>query len=191
MTTMKSVEYQKDEAILKCEENINELNKAIHSLVTNPPVAGCELKYSKQLKSHLLFDWEILDFLKTWMTLGAFDEQNIEGVHPQFSQLVRRFGNTRGRRRQQLVMNEFLFSHSTWMVQTVDDMLRKTKRNVVRGDAEESEDEANNLAPLGAAEPVQPSGVGGVGNGEDGGNGGGWWRSRRRGQPCCGPTRPA
>ena len=73
------------------------------------------------------------------------DEQNIEGVHPQFNQLVRRFGNTRGRRRQQLVMNEFLFSHSTWAVQTVDDMLRKTKRNVVRGNAKESE--VNSLAP--------------------------------------------
>ena len=61
---------------------------------------------------------------------------------------------------------------SMWMVQTVDDMRRKTKRNVVRGDAEESEDEDNNLTPSGAAEPVQPSGVGGGGNGEDGGGGG-------------------
>ena len=114
----------------------------------------CKLKHSKKLKSHLLFDWEIRDFLKRWRTLGAVDEQNIEGVHPQFNQLVRRFGNTRGMCRQQLVMNEFLFSHSTWMVQTVDAMLRKTKRNVVRRDAEESEDEDNNLAPLRQAEPV-------------------------------------
>ena len=33
------------------------------------------------------------------------------------------------------------------MMQTVDAMLRKTKRNVVRRDAEESEDEDNNFAP--------------------------------------------
>ena len=169
---MKSVEYQNDEACLTFEENITELNKAVHSLITKTPVPGCELKHSKQLKSHLLFDWEIRDFLKTWRTLGAVDEQNIEGVHPQFNQLVRRFGNTRGRLRQQLVMDEFLFSHSTWMVQTVDDMLRKTKRNVVRGDAEDAEEsEDDESVPLGAVEPVQPSGVGGGGNGEDGGVG--------------------
>ena len=56
-------------------------------------------------------------------------------------------------------MNEFLFSHSTLMVQTVNAMLRKTKRNVVRSDAEEKEDENNSLAPSEAAEPFQPSGV--------------------------------
>ena len=53
-------------------------------------------------------------------------------------------------------------------MQTVDAMLRKTKRNMVRGDAEESEDEDNNLAPSGAGEPVQPTGAGGGGNWEDG-----------------------
>ena len=42
-------------------------------------------------------------------------------------------------------MNEFLFSHSTWIEQTVDDLLRKTKRNKVRGGAEESQDD--NVAP--------------------------------------------
>ena len=57
-------------------------------------------------------------------------------------------------------------------------MLRKTTSNVVKGDAEESKDEHNNLAPSRAAEPDQPSGVGvgGGGNGEDGrnrGDGGG------------------
>ena len=59
------------------------------------------------------------------------------------------------------------------MAQAVDGMLRRTTSNVVRGDAEESKDEHNNLAPSRAAEPDQPSGVGvgGGGNGEDGGNG--------------------
>ena len=41
------------------------------------------------------------------------------------------------------------------MVQTVDDMLRKTKKNAVRGDSEQSEGQDNNLAPSGAAEPLQ------------------------------------
>ena len=36
MRTMKSVEYQNDEACLKFEDNIKELNKAVHSLITKP-----------------------------------------------------------------------------------------------------------------------------------------------------------
>ena len=54
-------------------------------------------------------------------------------------------------------MNESLFSHSTLMVQTVNAMLRKTKRNVVRRDIEDIEDEDNNLIPSEAAEPIQLS----------------------------------
>ena len=38
----------------------------------------------------------------------------------------------------------------------------------VRGNAEESEDKHNNLEPSRAAEPVQPSKIGGGGNGEEG-----------------------
>ena len=52
----------------------------------------------------------------------------MEGVHPQFNQLVNRFGNTRGGRRQQLVMNEFLFSHATWARETIDEMIEETSR---------------------------------------------------------------
>ena len=93
------------------------------------------------------------------------DDQHIEGVHPQFNQLVRRFGNTRGRRRQELVINEFLFSHSTWITETVDDMLRKTKRRKVRGEAEEREN--NTAAPSNlvedtlAVDPVDHTHAGG------------------------------
>ena len=56
MKTMKSINYQTDEDCKKFEENTIKLNKEIHSLITNPPVPGCGLKHSKQLKSHLLFD---------------------------------------------------------------------------------------------------------------------------------------
>ena len=133
MRTMKSTEFQKDDDCLRFDENTKDLNKAINSLITTPPVPGCQLKHSKQLKSHLLFDWEISTFLWTWRTLGGVDEQNIEGVHPQFNQLVRRFGNTHGGYRQHVVMDEFLFSCSTWIVETEDKMLSETKRNTMRG----------------------------------------------------------
>jgi hypothetical protein len=96
MKTMKSTAYQTDKNCSRFKENTSEMNKEINSLITDPSVPGCKLKHSKQLKSHLLFDWEIYDFLMSWRTLGGADEQNIEGVHPQFNQLVQKFGNLRG-----------------------------------------------------------------------------------------------
>ena len=128
MKIMKSTACQSDAACATFKEHITQLNKEIHSLITDSPVPGCNLKHSKQLKSHFLFDWHIYDFLMRWRTLGGVDEQNIEGVHPQFNQLVRKFGNTRGGRRQELVMNEFVFSHSTWLAETIDEMIEKTSR---------------------------------------------------------------
>ena len=133
MRTMKRVTAESDEVCFTFDKNVTKLNKLIYSLVTEPPVPGCLLKLSKQLKFHLLFDGEVSEFLWTWRTLGGVDEQNIEGVHPQFNQLVRRFGNTRGRRRQKLVMDAFLHSHATWVRETVDEMLESTKRKKVRG----------------------------------------------------------
>ena len=61
MRTMKSTEYQTDEDCLGFKRNTTALKKEINSLVTNPPVPGCGLKHSKQLRSHLLFDGEIHD----------------------------------------------------------------------------------------------------------------------------------
>ena len=71
------------------------LNKAIIVLITNLSVLGCDMKYSRQLKSHLLFGWEVFNFLWKWWTLGGLDEQNIEGVHPRSNQLKHNFGNSR------------------------------------------------------------------------------------------------
>ena len=102
---MKSAEYQTNNKCSSFKGNTTDLNKAIHSLITDPPVPGCKLKHSKQLKSHLLFGWEIYKFLVSWRTLGGVDEQNTEGVHLWFNELVQIFGNTRVGFRQQLVMD--------------------------------------------------------------------------------------
>ena len=102
-----------DEVCIASDKNVTLFNKSICSLVTNPPVPVCVLKLSKHSRFHLLFDGKASEFLWTWRTLVGVNEQNIQGVHPQFNQLIRRFGNTRGRRRQKLVMEAFLHSHST------------------------------------------------------------------------------
>ena len=56
------------------------------------------------------------------------DEQNIESSHPQFNNLLRRFGNSRGGFRHKKMMMEFVFSHSTWMTNTIDEMLKASNR---------------------------------------------------------------
>ena len=132
MRTMKSAEYQKDEDCERFEENRIELNKAFNSLINDPPVPGYVLELSKQLKSHLLFDWEIRVFLLVWRTLGGVDEQRVEGTHPRFNQLARKFGNSRGAFRQKKVFEEFLFMNSTFIVESIEEMTEKTKRKRVR-----------------------------------------------------------
>jgi hypothetical protein len=97
-------------------------------------VPGLILKPSKQLKSHLLFDGEVFDFLELWLSLGAFDEQSIEGVHPEFNHLYRRFGNSRGAFQKDKIMREFLFARSPWIVETIDTMLKATSRKMTHLD---------------------------------------------------------
>ena len=46
-------------------------------------------------KSHLLFGWEVFNFMRKWRTLGGLGEQNIEGVHPKLNQLKQKVVNSR------------------------------------------------------------------------------------------------
>ena len=60
MVVMRSKEYQSDATYGEFRMNTIVLNKTINSLPMNPPpVPGLDLKHSKQLNLHLLFDWEI------------------------------------------------------------------------------------------------------------------------------------
>ena len=54
----------------------------------------------------------------------------MEGTHPRFNQLTIMFGNIRGglKLKQKKIVEEFLFSNSTWIVDTIDEMFGKTKR---------------------------------------------------------------
>ena len=85
--------------------------------------------------------------MRTWRTLAGVDKQCIEGVHPQFNKPVRRFDDTRGKRKQQMVMDAFLFSHSTWLVETVEEMLKETKRKRSRGKNAGQQDQNNSRSP--------------------------------------------
>ena len=89
MLVMKSKNYQTEKYIEQFQENTIELTKAIQYLITTPTVSVCILKHSRQLKSHLLFDGELYEFLVQWKTLEALDEQNTRGVHPKCNNLLR------------------------------------------------------------------------------------------------------
>ena len=54
----------------------------------------------------------------------------MKGNHPRFNQLARMFGNIRDglNLKQKKTVEEFLFSNSTWIVDTIGEMLGKTKR---------------------------------------------------------------
>ena len=70
MEDMKSV-WAQSEVTIKTktfESNTVALKGVVRRLLTDLPVPACVLK------SHLLFDWEILDWLKRWKTLGCVDE---------------------------------------------------------------------------------------------------------------------
>ena len=127
MKVMKSVKKQPDERIKQFKVNTKKLNQAIQSLIEKPPVPGCKLKHSRQLKSHLLFNGEIQRFLEKWGILGGLNEQNTEGTHPQFNNFARQFGNSRGAFKKKMMMTEFLFGRSSWIVDGIDGLLESTK----------------------------------------------------------------
>ncbi|EJK66444.1 hypothetical protein THAOC_12641 [Thalassiosira oceanica] len=67
-------------------------------------------------------------FLVAWETLGGLDEQNIESTHPEFNELIRRFGTTRGARLKALVFQEHLFNRADFQNDVVEEMLSDTSR---------------------------------------------------------------
>jgi len=80
------------------------------------------------LKAHLLFDYHIQFTLERWETLGGFDEQSIESTHPQFNQLLRRYGATRGQNLKRQVMRQFLMERAFFIMELVEEMIKKTSR---------------------------------------------------------------
>ena len=133
MRVMKSSKRQKPETTAKFKADTIALNRAIHQFVTDEPVPGTGNEHPRFLKSHLLFDYHIQDFLELWETLGGFDEQSIESTHPQFNQLLHRYGNTRSRKLKRQVIGQFLFERASFVVELIGWMLEATSKPKRRG----------------------------------------------------------
>lgn len=91
------------------------------------PIDGWNLKLPTFPKSHILFTPHLVDQLRTWGTLGGFDEQNIESCHAKWNLLSRQFGATRGRELKKKVMTEYLF-HSAEFVREIIDRIKKLSK---------------------------------------------------------------
>ncbi|EJK60987.1 hypothetical protein THAOC_18591 [Thalassiosira oceanica] len=127
MSVMKSVERQTQAAIQRFGNDLQELVDVITELADkeNEVVPGLDVDIPTFLKSHLLFD-HLYAFLLAWETLGGLDEQNIESTHPEFNELIRRFGTTRGARLKALVFQEHLFNRADFQNDVVEAMLSET-----------------------------------------------------------------
>ena len=120
LCVMKSVKKQTQQKIQQFKRDTIELNIAIHKFVEEPPVPDAKIGHPTFLKSHLLFDYHIQDFLERWGSLGAFSEENIESTHPIFNKLMRRYGNSRGRQLKRNVMQQFIIERSSIVLNAVD-----------------------------------------------------------------------
>ena len=63
-----------------------------------------------------------------WETLGGFDEQSMESTQPEFNQLLRRYGNTRGQALKIQVVHQFLFERASFVMEMMNEMLAATSR---------------------------------------------------------------
>ena len=129
MSVMKSVERQTQAAIKQFGNDLQDLLDVFTELADkeNEVVPGLDVDIPTFLKSHLLFD-HLYAFLLAWETLGGLDEQNIESTHPEFNELIRRFGTTRGARLKALVFQEHLFNRADFQNDVVEAMLSDTSR---------------------------------------------------------------
>ena len=137
---MKSAELQTEETINKFEVDEKMLRDEIKNFIEeDPPIPGMDLKLPKQLKTHLLFDRHLLQWLKDWGTLGGLGEQNIETCHAIWNQLTRQFGACRGVHQKKLVMAEFLFNRAPFIWDGIDTMLDGTRRRISEKKTERKE----------------------------------------------------
>ena len=125
---VKSAKLQTDVIIEQFEKDTNELRESIFELVEKAEAIGMDIKLPKKSKTHILFDGHFLGQLRRWGTIGGLDEQSIESAHAVWNALMRQFGTTRGWRKKEQVLREFLCIGATFIHDSLDEMIRKTMR---------------------------------------------------------------
>jgi hypothetical protein len=126
MRVMKSVQRKTSTEIARFKGDTIALSKAIHDFVENEPVPGTKNCLPAFLKSHLLFGFHVQDFLERYENLGCFDEQSIESTHPQFNQLLLRYGNIRGEKAKRDIIRAYLVERADFILELTDEMVGRT-----------------------------------------------------------------
>jgi len=151
MRVMKSVRRKTRTEIACFKEDTIALSKLIHEFVENEPVPGTKNSLPAFLKSHLLFGFHVQDFLERYENLGCFDEQSIESTHPQFNQLLLRYGNIRGGRAKRDIIRAYLVERADFILELTDEMLGRTSKTK-RPNQKKPVRRVDALAPQGAAD---------------------------------------
>ncbi len=126
---IKSAELQSENTIDEFQANVKKLKDLIVKLlVTDIPIDGWEARLPSFPKSHLLFLGHLLDQLRTWGTLGGFDEQNIESAHAIWNQLMRQMGSTRGKERRKRVFVQYFLKSAEFVQSNILRLKEESKR---------------------------------------------------------------
>eukprot|EP00984_Skeletonema_dohrnii_P008330 scaffold3045_cov78-Skeletonema_dohrnii-CCMP3373.AAC.2 len=146
--TMKSTDYQDDAAIERFESNLIKLRSLIVDLVvTDPPLPGDDypLKLPYKLKWFTLLSDIMVKALKVWRCIGDVDEESIESFHPRRNKMSRRYCQTRGQHRNELIMKALQFESAEWIHDAIQEMLEatKAKRAPIVRDVEQQQDRPN------------------------------------------------
>ena len=149
MQAMTSTKRMSDDDIAKFETDVGKARDAIIDLIVdNPPLTcGCgndkckcsdrnPLSLPTTIKSHILFATptdeskhsHAMQQLRNFRTFGQVDEQNGETAHADVNQLLRQFGNIRGKRQKKLWVRDFHWRNNGVVLETIDEMKKATSR---------------------------------------------------------------
>jgi len=128
--TMMSTKYQDDDAIQKFEDNTEKLRSLVYNLVVEDPLfPGDEnpLTLPTKLKWFMLLSGGYLRTLKVWHCIGDMGEDSIESFHVRRNNMSRRYCQTRGAKRHELILKALEFENAPWIHDGIQEMLDATK----------------------------------------------------------------
>ena len=128
--TMMSTKYQDDDAIKKFEDNTEKLRSLVYNLVVEDPLfPGDEnpLTLPTKLKWFMLLSGGYLRTLKVWHCIGDMGEDSIESFHVRRNNMSRRYCQTRGAKRHELILKALEFENAPWIHDGIQEMLDATK----------------------------------------------------------------
>ena len=139
MRFMTSTDRHSASSIAEFKANLTEMKSAMLDAAEQSPALEGEdnpLKLPTTLKAHILFGkhtddatishalQQVIDFEAT----GSLDEQNGERTHAEVNQLMRQFGNTRGKQQKMLCLREFHWRNISLIRDKIEEMKNATKR---------------------------------------------------------------